>query len=323
MKANKVLSFLLLLALLCRTMILAIPLYTSAATNGDYEYSVSNGKATITKYTGNDQTVIVPATLGGFSVEVIGDYAFRSCEATTIILPNSLRVIGEWAFNGCDMETIVIPYGVTEIGDSAFYACRSLTNINIPDSMMSIGGSAFHYCDSLQSISIPKNVTTIGYTAFAVSDCKLKIYCEAESKPSGWNAKWVGANVDATVIWAACMHREQETVVVDPTCKDNGHTTVTCLACNETLSHETTAQALGHDIIKVAAQSPTCLENGWGAYEMCTRCEYTTYSEKPALGHTQQTILIAPTCEENGYTKPYVQPAAKYSHIRSYLPQGI
>ncbi len=53
----------------------------------------------------------------------------------------------------------------------------------------SIGGYAFDGCNSLESIVIPNGVTSIGSSVF--SNCNsLTIYCEASSKPSGWNSSW-------------------------------------------------------------------------------------------------------------------------------------
>jgi hypothetical protein len=61
---------------------------------------------------------------------------------------------------------------------------------------------------------------------------------------------------------------------------------------------------LGHDLIDHAAQAPTCTEIGWDAYQTCSRCDYTTYAEKPALGHSEVTgTAIAPTCTDNGLTE--------------------
>ena len=45
--------------------------------------------------------------------------------------------------------------------------------------------------------------------------------------------------------------------------------------------------ALGHDEIPHEAKSPTCTEIGWDAYVTCKNCDYTTYEEKPALGQNE------------------------------------
>ena len=43
---------------------------------------------------------------------------------------------------------------------------------------------------------------------------------------------------------------------------------------------------VGHSLVSVDAQAPTCTEIGWDAYEYCTACNYTTYVEIPENGHT-------------------------------------
>ena len=60
--------------------------------------------------------------------------------------------------------------------------------------------------------------------------------------------------------------------------------------------------ALNHDLKQHAAKAPTCTEKGWNAYETCSRCDYTTYAEQPALNHDYQAVTVAPTCEADGYT---------------------
>ncbi|MBO4539610.1 MAG: right-handed parallel beta-helix repeat-containing protein, partial [Clostridia bacterium] len=46
-----------------------------------------------------------------------------------------------------------------------------------------------------------------------------------------------------------------------------------------------TQEALGHDLVDHAGQSPTCTESGYAAYQTCNRCDYTTYQTLAALGH--------------------------------------
>ena len=66
-------------------------------------------------------------------------------------------------------------YSVTSIGNSAFYGCSGLTSVTIPNSVTSIGEYAFYDCSG------------------------LTIYCEATSKPSGWDSYWNSSN--CPVVW--------------------------------------------------------------------------------------------------------------------------
>ena len=60
--------------------------------------------------------------------------------------------------------------------------------------------------------------------------------------------------------------------------------------------------ALNHALEQHEAQAPTCTEIGWDAYETCSRCDHTTYAELPALNHDYQAVTVEPTCETDGYT---------------------
>lgn len=57
-----------------------------------------------------------------------------------------------------------------------------------------------------------------------------------------------------------------------------------------------------HALEQHAAKAPTCTEKGWNAYETCSRCDYTTYTELSALNHDYQAVTVEPTCETDGYT---------------------
>lgn len=60
--------------------------------------------------------------------------------------------------------------------------------------------------------------------------------------------------------------------------------------------------ALNHALVQHAAKAPTCTEIGWDAYKTCSRCDHTTYAELPALNHDYQAVTVEPTCETDGYT---------------------
>ena len=60
--------------------------------------------------------------------------------------------------------------------------------------------------------------------------------------------------------------------------------------------------ALNHALEQHAAKAPTCTEKGWNAYETCSRCNYNTYAEQPALNHDlKQHAAKAATCTEIGW----------------------
>jgi hypothetical protein len=95
---------------------------------------------------------------------------------------------------GKEVEEIVIPETfngkpVTAIGSWAFAGNMELKKITIPKTIKTIFGNAFGGCGNLEQVIIPKETTRIDGTVFTACD-KITIFCEAESKPSGWNKNW-------------------------------------------------------------------------------------------------------------------------------------
>ena len=166
---KKLISFVLVICMIA-TMITAVPITANAAyTEGIYKYTVSDGKATITRCdTYASGSINIPATIGGYPVTSIGDDAFWLCTTITeIIIPNSVRYIGEHAFSNChSLIEITIPNSVTSIEYAAFAGCYKLKNLTIPNSVTSIGEGVFSNCESLTSITIPNSVTCIEKNVF-------------------------------------------------------------------------------------------------------------------------------------------------------------
>ena len=129
---------LLALAFALSMLIGAILLFSftaSAATSGNYTYTVSNGEATITGCsTSISGDVAIPSTLGGYPVTRIGSEAFYNCSGlTSVTIPDSVTSIGEYAFSDCSgLTSLTIPDSVTSIGRSAFGGCSGLTSISLP-----------------------------------------------------------------------------------------------------------------------------------------------------------------------------------------------
>ena len=100
------------------------------------------GTVTITGYTGTDESVVIPAEIGGKTVTAIGDYAFlEHKEMKEVTFPDSLATIGESAFAGSGITKVTIPEGVKEIKEYAFEGCSSLTDVWFEGAKTALDGS--------------------------------------------------------------------------------------------------------------------------------------------------------------------------------------
>ena len=112
-----------------------------------------------------------------------------------------------------------------------------------------------------------------------------------------------GAEISREMNTVPALNHDYVAQVTIPTCTEGGYTTHTCSRCGNSYTNNETP-ALDHVLVHHDAQAATCMEIGWDAYVECSRCDYTTYVEIPATGHTPGTGVmeneVAPTCTEKG-----------------------
>ena len=139
----------------------------------DFVYYIDDysNTAHITKYTGNDKSVIIPDKIYNKSVTSIENYAFQNCDSIkNVVMPDSITSIGEQAFSNCNsLESISISKNLTSISSDAFSNCINLTSVSIPDSVIEIYWAAFKNCTNLRSVNLSKSVRNIYDSAF--EDC--------------------------------------------------------------------------------------------------------------------------------------------------------
>ena len=94
----------------------AMTIAAEAASEGDFTYSVSNGKATITGYLGEATgNVVIPDTLGGYPVTVIWSRVFYNCRNLTVAtIPDSVTSMGYDVFGGCNNLKKILYMGTKE-----------------------------------------------------------------------------------------------------------------------------------------------------------------------------------------------------------------
>ena len=147
----------------------------------------------------NEQVFI--KSLGERSFRGLPMFALGYMHLNSIYIPKSVEKIDmESFFQQIDMKNVVFEENsnLKMIKNRAFYGCSSLTSVKIPAKVEFIESRSFMDCSSLMSVYIPKSVSLIGYNAF--KNCtNLTIYCEASSKPEGWDAEWNSSN--CPVVW--------------------------------------------------------------------------------------------------------------------------
>ncbi|MBQ7378675.1 MAG: hypothetical protein IJW70_03225 [Clostridia bacterium] len=142
---------------------------------------------------------------------------------------------------------------------------------------------------------IPVNPDAHNYTSEVIAPT-----CTADGYTLYTCANGCGASYTDTPVSA--LGHEYDAVVTAPTCTVDGYTTYTCSVCGDTYVDDIVA-APGHAITNHDAKAPTCTEIGWDAYDTCDVCDYTTYVEKAALGHTYERTegVVYATCTTGGY----------------------
>ncbi len=102
-----------------------------------------------------DKEIIVLGSHDGKTILGIGEYAFKGCSITSIIIPDGVLSIGKGAFDGCsNLTEVILPEEITSIGEEAFRYCTRLESLNIPASVKTIGKNVLFGCAKIEAITV-------------------------------------------------------------------------------------------------------------------------------------------------------------------------
>lgn len=141
----------------------------SLRAQGDYQFTIADGAATITGYTGPGGDLVIPATLGGAPVRKIDRNVFSGTgrNILSVTFPDGLQEIGIYAFNSSDtLRAVHFSSSIRIIREGAFSYCTALTSVAIPDGVEEIEITAFAGCATLASVSIPATLARLSERVF-------------------------------------------------------------------------------------------------------------------------------------------------------------
>jgi len=129
----------------------------------------------IKAYTGTNPNLVIPRTIEGYPVKIIGPGDFYNISGKnirnpytllqTVIIPEGVEIIYDNAFSNCtSLRKVVLPSTVHTIG-SAFSDCTNLAEINIPTGIKRIEIYAFDGCRELYDLIIPNSITSIDFSS--------------------------------------------------------------------------------------------------------------------------------------------------------------
>ena len=170
----------------------------------DWEYTVSDGVATLTKYLGDDEILIVPNYIDGIPVKQVGESNYLwDTNNTDCIEYRELGTVSSGIFQ-TKITEIKISNGVEKIGNTCFQNIDNLKNVEIPSSINSIGWYAFGFYNigktREMTLKIPKTVINLGSWIVGADDTIEVEFKNEEEVPETWDYGW-NLNIKE-VIWA-------------------------------------------------------------------------------------------------------------------------
>lgn len=95
-----------------------------------FQWQESADGAVVTAYLGTEETVSVPAVLGGLPVRRIAAETFAEADCRTVILPDTLYAIEDGAFDGCALRELWMWDSIQTMG-GAFERCDELSTLHL------------------------------------------------------------------------------------------------------------------------------------------------------------------------------------------------
>lgn len=117
-------------------------------------------------------------------------------DESRVMIPSYVTEIIPYAFAYTHIYEVDIPSTVEKVWRFAFYYCIHLQKATV--GAKNLEYAFFDVCFNLEKVILKDTVTNVSSTVFSRSK-NLVIYCQAPSKPEGWDEKW--NYFEVPVVW--------------------------------------------------------------------------------------------------------------------------
>ena len=120
--------------------------------------------------------LVIPETIhcngADWTVSEILDDAFRDCDITSLVIPNTVTAIGNRAFYHCTSlsGTVVIPNSVNTVGYTAFCRCDRMTEVVLPEKDVTYGNECFMTTGLTGTLVLPEGLRVVSNHMFSNND---------------------------------------------------------------------------------------------------------------------------------------------------------
>ncbi len=185
--------------------------------------------------------------------------------------------------------------GVCECGVACDHADKVRTDEK-KATCIATGHKSYFTCNTCGSIIRAGEITTLEYIAYAIDPNNHASTETILKDSSAVDASCTTDGKAADLVYKCCeaIKTTGATIPASHTLVHHNAQAATCVnvgweaydTCSKCdYTTKVEIPALDHDKVPHDGQAATCTEKGWKAYETCSRCEYTTYEEIPALTH--------------------------------------
>ena len=175
---------------------------------GDFTVEIRNGKAKITKYTGNEAHVVVPAEINGYPVKTIGHEAFYS----------------EYGYRDNGIECIEISEGIELLEANCISHYNDLKKVIIPSTARVQYGGDFSicYCPEVTTVEVAESNPYIRVFEGAIYSKNMK---QLLYYPAGIKAEVlkIPDGVKQIVSASCCFNKHVKEVIMPDTVAEIGY----------------------------------------------------------------------------------------------------